>query len=262
MPEPDDRFFDRDGNLDVMALWADTVRVVNEAFGPVMWAEEEADKVAAASPPDVADLIYHTIPMMRPPQGMPVVERNIRSHARELATRAAAGGDLRWPTAVEVCCIASAASLRAPFNEEGTGLYGRVFARAFPELESPMAEITAYQEKMHGPQIDDLERTFGRQFANRNPRRRIVDGRGRPLPTITCKGLHHGIEVVCRFAKPAPTTRLVGNRAAAGRKVAVPVAGPAPQPAPPVTGELDEAAQTSLFEIMMAVTGQEARPDA
>jgi hypothetical protein len=243
MPEPDDRFFDTDGNLDVMALWADTVRVVTQAFGPVCWAEEEAEKLTADHP-DAADLIFHTLALIRPPEGLPIVERNIRSHTRELLARAVAGDDLRPATAVEICAIASQASLQAPLNDAATGLYARAFSRAFPELDNPMAEDLAYLER-NGYLIDDLERDVLRATAARNPGRRLIDGRGKPLPTITCAGRHHDEPVVCRFAVKA--------------RVAAPVAGPAPQPAPPPDGTLDNDAQQSLFEIMLAVTGKEAR---
>jgi len=172
------------------------------------------------------------------------VERNIRSHARELATRAAAGEDLRPATAVEICAIASAASLRAPLSDEATGLYGRAFGRAFPELDNPLGEILDYHNRMHGYQIDDLERDVLRQTAARNPQRRLLDGRGRPLPSITCRGRHHDEPVVCRFAAKA--------------RVAAPVAGPAPRPAPsPVaaTPSTTEAAPPSLFDLIDLVAG-------
>jgi hypothetical protein len=252
MPEPDSRFFDADGNLDVMALWLDTQRLVGEWFGPVCWAEEEAEKLTAEHP-DAADLIYHAITLTRPTWDEPLTEFLVRAHAWELTTRAAKGEDLRPGTDAEICVACSRMSMVAPLTDDATGLYGRCFGRIHPD-DNPFAAAQQHMEALHGSQIDDLERQvradIGRRVAAAGIDRRLFDGRGRPL--AICKGLHHGEPVVCRFATTATTTPKT--------RVVVPAAGPAPQPAPPA-GELDQAAQTSLFEIMMAVT-EEARADA
>jgi hypothetical protein len=201
-PTPDDG--EATEPLDVAALWRDTQRLVEDLLGPYLWVEEELDK-AAADHPEEADLLYHLHPLAGPSAGMPTTEWLVRAHARELAARTVAGADLRPATDAEVCVLASEASLRAPLTDAALGLYARCFARCYPG-ESPMADLLDYQERMHGPQIDDLDRTIRRQVATRQPRRRLLDGRGRPLAAVTCAGRHHGQPVPCRFARPTQPT--------------------------------------------------------
>jgi hypothetical protein len=188
--------------IDIQALWHDTQRLVEDLLGPLLWVEEVFDK-AAADHPEHADLLHHAIPLASPPAGMPNTEFLVRAHAAELAARVVAAADLRPATDAEVATIASEASLQAPLGDAGTGLYARCFGRIYPG-ESPMADMLDFYERYHGNEIDDLDRTIRAQVARRNPDRRLLDGRGRPLPQVTCKGMHHGEPVVCRFAKEVP----------------------------------------------------------
>jgi hypothetical protein len=195
--------------VDVAALWADTQRLVADLLGPIGWAEEEAEQ-AQRCYPDQADVLYHAIPLTRPTWGEPLTEFLVRGHARELFARVAAGDDPRPGTDAEVCVACMRASLEAPLTEATAGLYGRCFTRILPDdVDNPWADAQPHEEALHGSQIDDLERRLradiGRRVAAKGLDRRLRDGRGRLLPAITCKGLHHGEEVACRFAKAEPT---------------------------------------------------------
>ena len=210
-PEPTDRFFTADGQLDADALWADTQQLVADLFGTIELAEEEAAK-AAGEHPDAADLLYHAVPLTRPTWDEPRTEWLIRAHVRELLDRAATGADLRPGTDAEVCVASMRASLEAPLTEVATGLYGRCFSRIRPDGALDVwADALPHEEALHGAEIDDLERRLreqiGRRVAAAGIDRRLFDGRGRPLPTIACEGRHHGEPAPsCRFARPEQAT--------------------------------------------------------
>ncbi|WP_436528293.1 hypothetical protein [Actinoplanes sp. HUAS TT8] len=115
-----------------------------------------------------------------------------RAHARELLERVAVGADLRLATAAEICLLLSQVSLRTPIHGAGAGLYFRMWRTAFGDHPST-AELTGDQsayEQLHGARIDELETMLRSKAAD--PARQLGD--------ITCRGLHHGRPVACRFA--------------------------------------------------------------
>lgn len=167
---------------------------LTDAIGPTFeameWAEDEIQR-AARRHPEAADRLWHSFSLLTPRDGMGV-EFVYRSHARELLDRVARGEDTRPGTAAEVCLVCKDASLVAPLTTGGVGLYMRMWLQAFPDrpVHDGQADDQVHYEAMRGSQIDDLEAKARHRTAD--PDRRLKD--------ITCRGVHHGEPVNCRYA--------------------------------------------------------------
>jgi hypothetical protein len=157
------------------------------------WAEAE---IAAATGrhPGQADVLYHAFSVLTPRHVGPGmgVEFVYRGHVRELLNRVAAGADLRPATAAEICLALSAVSQLAPLHGPGSGLYFRMWLAAFPghPVTADQADNQRHYEHLHGPQIDELEKTMRHKVADQQ----------RQLADSACRGRHHGQGVSCRFA--------------------------------------------------------------
>lgn len=173
----------------ITELWETTQADVARAFGWVRLAEEEIAK-AQARHPDAAALLWHALPLLAAPPGMPGVEFVYAGHVRELLARLADGGDTRLPTSAEICLICSEASLHAPLVAAATGLYMRAWVRAFPghPVTDDMAAEAAWLEQREGYQMREMERELNRRAA--------VPGR-RLAKDLQCDGEH---DAGCRFA--------------------------------------------------------------
>jgi hypothetical protein len=165
-------------------------------FAMTDWAEDEI-ALAMGRHPDQVDALHHAFPLIRPRAigaGMDC-EFVYRSHAAELLERVASGVDTRPATAAELCLFCARASLLAPMHGAAAGLYFRMWQAAFPHravTPDDAGRQVAY-EKLHGPQIDDLETLLRQKIAD--PRRRLTG--------VECSGVHHGRRVGCRYAAPA-----------------------------------------------------------
>jgi hypothetical protein len=177
--------------LDLTTLWRETEQVFAGVFETMEWCEDEIEQ-ATRRHPDQADTLYHAFLLLKPTASMPPVEFVYRGHARELLERIAAGQDTRPGTAAEVCLVCSESSLQAPLTTAAAGLYFRMWKQAFPDAPQPGGDALDHYEGLRNPDIDYLEQLTRRRAAI--PERRIGK--------VDCPGTHHGIEVVCRYAKP------------------------------------------------------------
>lgn len=178
------------GDVDLATLYEQTRSEVGAAMAALEWTDDEIEK-ASKRHPDEADKLYHAFGLIAPRKGMGV-EFVYRGHARELLERVAAGQDTRPGTAAEVCLACSEASLLAPMNTAGAGLYFRMWAQAFPGHPAwdGQGEHQEHYEGLRGRQIDEMEALTRRKLTD--PSRRLSE--------VKCKGTHHGEAVVCRYA--------------------------------------------------------------
>lgn len=173
-------------------------------FERMEWAEEEVAR-ARKRHPAASDRIWHSFSLLTPTHDLMSTEFVYRSHCRELLDRVAAGQDTRPGTAAEVCAACSESSLLAPLTETGAGLYARMWMQAFPQHRHVWGDQAPHYESLRGTLIDDAERDMRRKTA-------VAD---RKHGDIDCKGLHHGEEVTCSYAKPAAPVQLKLEESAA-----------------------------------------------
>jgi hypothetical protein len=176
-------------------------RDLSDVFDQTQWAEEE---IAAAQQrwPGQADSLWHAFSVLAPSPVLNQIrpaEFVYRSHFRELLARVAGGRDTRPATDAELACACCYATLQIPPGTVATGLYARVWHRAFPGHGSAMTGIAenGHYEAIAGQQIDDLETTC----------RRTLTVTTRTLGDPECGGSHHGV--------PAPGCRYRARAAAA-----------------------------------------------
>ncbi|WP_067722788.1 hypothetical protein, partial [Nocardia yamanashiensis] len=182
-------------------MFADLTAECAPIFEQMQWAEEE---IAAAQRrhPAAADLLWHSFILCKHDHPKMLREILFRAHCREILDRVVAGRDTRDGTAAEVILVTYAASLVAPMNTTGTGLYLRMWRKAgLPPLdpEGHIADQEHY-EALKGSRIDDLEAELRRKL--RRPDR-VHDA------DLTCCGKHNGEPVTCAYAgpRPAPSRR-------------------------------------------------------
>lgn len=173
----------------ISEIFRETTSMVGAVFEQIEWAEAEI-AAAVARHPDQRDLLWHSFTLLTPTQELMSTELVYRGHVREVLTRVLAGVDTRPGTAAEVCGACSAASLVAPLRPAAAGLYGRMWALAFPDQPNFFAERDLYREALGCEAITDLEQLARRQLA-------VTDRR---LGDIDCTGWHHGERVACRYA--------------------------------------------------------------
>ncbi|WP_344099944.1 hypothetical protein [Myceligenerans crystallogenes] len=184
------------------------------AEGPLSqakWAEQEI-AAAIGRHPAQRDLLFHGFALLTPTHALMSTEFVARSHFRELLERLAIGADTRPGTAAEICCACCDASLTAPLTSAVTGLYLRMWAKAFPGV--PVTDLGDHYEAIEGSAIDVLETSS----------RRALTRTDRTLTTITCTGVHHGEQVSCTFAAGPDGQRPTRRPRATARK---PTAAPA-----------------------------------
>lgn len=181
------------GTLDPATLYAQIRGELQPVFAAMDWADEEIT-AASRRHPGQADLLYHAFTVLTPRNLGPGMSTEFvyRGHVQELLDRIATGADLRPATAAEICLALSQISQLAPMHSAGVGLYLRMWLQAFPDhpVTADQAGNQAHYEHLHGPQIDELEKTM---------RHRVADP-DRQLRGIECTGRHHGQDVACRFA--------------------------------------------------------------
>ena len=151
-------------------LWERTKAEVEQAFRPLLWADDEISQ-AKSRHPEATDLLEHALPLLARPGGMPEVEFVYRGHARELLERVAAGADTRPGTWAEIALACSRASLVAPLNEAGTGLYMKAWAYAFPghPVYDGQEDNTEWYVSRYG--VAEMERETRRRLTQ--PRRQL-----------------------------------------------------------------------------------------
>ena len=166
-------------------------------FDLMDWAEDEIEQ-AQNRHPECADSLYHAFRLLTPSailQKTSPGEFVYRSHCRELLERVADGQDTRPATDAEIACMCSEASLVTPLNTAATGLYMRIWARAFPGTRNAFTEIddAGHYEAIAGSSIDRIEAETRRKLT-------ITDRR---LTGEDCAGRHHGVPAPdCRYYRP------------------------------------------------------------
>lgn len=184
---------------DLPAIVAELQADLASTFAAMDWAEDEIAR-AARRHPGTADTLFHSFRLLTPQDRMGV-EFVYRGHARELLERVATGQDTRPGTAAEVCLAIVAAGKVAPVNVTAFGLLTRMWAQAFPghPIDAAQAALNPHYEAVRGQAITDLEAET----------RTRLTAPERHLPAITCRGMHHGEQVACRYAaQPAPVLTL------------------------------------------------------
>lgn len=178
--------------VSVAELFAEVSASVADVFAEIEWAESE---IAAAQQrwPDSADELFHSFAVIARPDGVVGTECVYRAYARELLDRIGRGEDLRPGTAVEVCMGLRGASLRAPLNHEGFGLYARMWEAAGLPAITELADMRGHYEAISGDAINAAE-TDARRACARPDRVAVVP---------ECMGRHHGEPVACRYANGA-----------------------------------------------------------
>jgi hypothetical protein len=138
-------------------MYADIQNELGSIFAAIDWAEDEIAKARKRHPRKPE--LWATFDLLRPTHDLMRTEFVYRAHCRELLERAAAGQDTRPGTDAEVALVCAGESEHAPLTEAATGLYFRVWARAFPSRAVVDEQTRDHYEAMHGTSIDRLERT-------------------------------------------------------------------------------------------------------
>lgn len=170
------------------AIIAEAETALASASGQLDWAEDEI-RFAQSRHARHADTLYHSFALLQPTSARMTTEFVYRSHCRELLDRVAAGHDTRPGTAAEVCCVCADISQVTPMNTAATGLYFRMWARAFPG-QRKLSDALPHYEAIAGRKIDSLETLARHKLAI--PSRR--------LGTIECSGRHDTEPVRCTYA--------------------------------------------------------------
>ena len=222
---------DGEGANEIVKLWLDTKREVEEAMRPFLWADDEIRKAQAAYPASAARL-FHAMPLLRWACGGPVNETLYRGHFRELLERVAAGTDTRPGTAAEICMVMRNTSMHVPLPTEATGLYMRAWRQAgmpmwpFDGSRGGGDPDVSYAEKVFG--VDDLDREVRTMIGRRAGWRRIT-----PDTATPCEGLHYGEPAPDRPYGPSSPIRPAKGKPAAGPPGPARRRGPGDAPAPP-----------------------------
>lgn len=143
----------------------DILNQMSLQLGPIFeqmgWAEDEIEQ-AQYRHPDQAALLWTTFRLMVPTQDLMRTEFVYRSHCRELLERVARAQDTRPGTAAEVAIACCNTSQLAPLNSTGSGLYMRMWAKAFPDRPAfeDVAERLDHYEALKGDAMDDQEATM------------------------------------------------------------------------------------------------------
>ena len=145
---------------------AGVLSLVRSMFAAMTWAEEEI-ATAMREHPTHADRLWHAQGLLCPTADELHKELLYRAHARELLARVAAGGDTRPGTAAECLAVLSRASLDAPLNSDGNGLFLRMWhAAGQPPLDAGFEDARAYHEGSHGSLIDEEEGRLRRKLTH------------------------------------------------------------------------------------------------
>ncbi|WP_394615900.1 hypothetical protein JNUCC0626_40235 [Lentzea sp. JNUCC 0626] len=163
--------------------------LVGCAFDQMTWAEDEIKRAMARHPAE-ADTLYHAFHLLKPISHRRMdLERVYRAHCREMLDRVASGVDTRIGTSAEVLCLVSQASTASPLTTAAAGLYFRMFAAALPDLQVVEQEHLDHYEALKAAEIDDLESSS---------RKKLTDP-DRVLRSPTCRGMHDGEPVLCKY---------------------------------------------------------------
>jgi hypothetical protein len=148
----------------------DLVQEVSSQLGPIFeqmeWAEDEIAQ-AQRRHPARADLLWTTFRLLVPTQDLMRTEFVYRSHCRELLERVARGKDTRPGTSAELGIVCCHTSLLAPLTTAGSGLYLRVWAKAFPDrpVLDDRGEQLEHYEALKGSVIDEHEAVMRRKLS-------------------------------------------------------------------------------------------------
>ena len=152
------------------------VEQASSQLGPIFeqmeWAEEEIEAAQRLHPAQ-AGLLWTTFRLLVPTHDLMRTEFVYRSHCRELLERVARGQDTRPGTGAEVAIACCQTSLLAPLSTAGSGLYLRVWAKAFPDhpVMDDAGERLAHHEALKGEVIDEHEAVMRRKLSQ--PWRRL-----------------------------------------------------------------------------------------
>jgi hypothetical protein len=180
-----------DSSADIRPALGDILSdLLSSTFDLMDWAEDEIEK-SQGKHPEHADALYHSFRLLTPSailQKARPTEFVYRSHCRELLERVVKEEDTRPATDAEIVCMCAEASQMTPLNTAATGLYMRMWSRAFPGMRNTFREIddAGHYEAIAGSGIDACEEET----------RRKLTVKDRMLTGEDCPGRHHG--------RPAP----------------------------------------------------------
>jgi hypothetical protein len=163
----------------------EVVQQVSSQLGPIFqqmeWAEEQIE-LAQRLHPAQARLLWTTFRLLLPTHHLMRTEFVYRSHCRELLERVARGQDTRPGTSAEVAIVCSETSQLAPLTTAGSGLYLRMWARAFPDqpILDDGGERLGHYEALTGSAIDEHEAVMRRKLSQ--PWRRLDVAEQTELP--------------------------------------------------------------------------------
>lgn len=165
----------------IAEITAEMTAAAGPVFYQIEWAEDEITR-ACARHARQADLLYHCFSLLMPNAELMGTEFVYRGHCCELLDRLAGGGDPREPTNAEVAIACSLGSLVVPPGSAFVTVYMRAWAAAFPDTKAFETLDHDSYERVAGSRADHLQADIRRRL--RRPDRQV--------PTIDCKGLHHG----------------------------------------------------------------------
>jgi hypothetical protein len=141
-------------------------RQLGPIFAQMEWAEDEIERAQRRHPARAA-LLWTTFRLLVPTQDLMRTEFVYRSHCRELLERAAAGEDTRPGTSAELAIACCNTSLIAPLTTSGSGLYLRVWVKAFPDhpVFDDGTERLDHYEALEGAAMDEHEAAMRRKFS-------------------------------------------------------------------------------------------------
>lgn len=146
-----------DGAPSAAHIFVELHNELADIFAAIDWAEDEIAKARKRHPgrPE----LWATFELLLPTHDLMRTEFVYRAHCRELLERVAARKDTRPATDAELALACAGASQLAPLTEAATGLYFRVWSRAFPSRAVVDEHTRSHYEALHGERIDTLERT-------------------------------------------------------------------------------------------------------
>ncbi len=160
------------GATTVQDIFQEACSQLAPIFQQMEWAEDEIQQAQRRHPAQ-ADLLWTTFRLLQPTLDLMRTELAYRSHCRELLERVARGQDTRPGTSAELAMACSETSLLAPLTTSGSGLYLRVWAKAFPDrpVMDDGGERLAHHEALKGDVIDEHEAVMRRKLSQ--PWRRL-----------------------------------------------------------------------------------------
>lgn len=153
-------------NPSVEGIFTELKTALSPLFDAMEWGEDEIERAQRKQRSKVKkDLVWSTFKLLRPTDELMSTEFVYRAHCQELIRRALAGEDTRPGTDVELVCVCCHSSLLAPLTTAGTGLYMRMWTKAFHDKLFEGAEVNqSHYEAITSDTIDKHEAELRRKL--------------------------------------------------------------------------------------------------